>query len=100
MGALSRYAIDALKSTESGRCSSNPQAGAALQWLAIPPLVVLSLDGADGRGAAGRQAAGWLNVPISRAKPRMCVLMVKPTTAARTLAGRFKLRTSNAYTVS
>jgi hypothetical protein len=46
------------------------------------------------------QAAGWLKVPISRAKPRMWVLIVNPTTAARTLGGRVKLGTSNAYTVS
>ena len=50
-------------------------------------------------GAAGCQAAGWLKVPMSRAKPRMWVLMVKPTTAARTLGGRLRLGKSNAYTV-
>ncbi len=46
------------------------------------------------------QAAGRLKVPMSRAKPRMWVLMVNPTTAARTPGGSFKLGTSNAYTVS
>ena len=73
----------------------------ALQQLAIRSArSFVARGGWPGPGASGRQAAGWLKVPISRAKPRMCVLMVNPTTAARTLGGRFKLRTSNAYTVS